>query len=135
MKIYFLDTNILLDFLGNRKPFGQHALRIFNYGRTKQCHLWTSDNSVLTAYYILEKELGRVAAREKISRLLQYISIQPIHKEDLLAAITSKFKNFEDGTQYFCALRHGKLDAIITRNGKDFKPSQIQVLAPEEVIL
>jgi len=61
---------------------------------------------IITAYYILEKELGRETAKEKIGRLLQYIAIQPIYKEDLLAAITSKFKDFEGGAQYFCTLRH-----------------------------
>ncbi len=135
MKVYFLDTNIILDFLGNRKPFGKFALQIFNQGRIKQWELWTSDNSVITTYYILEKEVGRDAAKEKIGRLLQYIDVQPIHKEDLSAAISSKFKDFEDGTQYFCALRQGKVDAIITRNKKDFKASQIPVLGSEEVIL
>ncbi|WKN40745.1 type II toxin-antitoxin system VapC family toxin [Tunicatimonas pelagia] len=135
MKVYFLDINIILDFLGNRKPFGKFALQIFNQGRTKQWQLWTSDNSIITAYYILEKEVGRDDAKEKIGRLLQYINIQPIYKEDLLAAITSKFKDFEDGAQYFCALRQGEVDAIITRNKKDFKASQIPILGSEEVIL
>ncbi|MGB3585191.1 MAG: twitching motility protein PilT [Tunicatimonas sp.] len=49
-------------------------------------------------------------------------------------AVTSKFKDFEDGTQYFCALQPGKIDATIARNRKDFKASQIPVLGPEEVI-
>lgn len=133
MKVYFLDTNIILDFLGNRKPFGKYALRIFNYGRKKEWQLWTSSNSITTAYYILEKAIGRESAKEKIGALLKYISVQPIQKEDLLAAVVSKFKDFEDGVQHSCALTHGKIDAIITRNTKDFKASQIPVFGPEEV--
>jgi predicted nucleic acid-binding protein len=134
MKVYFLDTNIILDFLGNRKPFGKYALRIFNQGRTKEWDLWTSSNSITTAYYIIEKELGGESAKKKIGALLKYISIQPIRKEDLLAAVVSKFKDFEDGVQHSCALTQGKIEAIITRNTRDFKNSQIPVYSPEEVI-
>jgi predicted nucleic acid-binding protein len=36
MSRYFLDTNILLDFLGNRQPFGEYALEIFNKSRLKE---------------------------------------------------------------------------------------------------
>jgi len=109
MKVYFLDTNIILDFLGNRKPFGKYALLIFNRALSKEWELWTSSNSIITCYYILEKE-------------------------DLLTAVVSKFWDFEDGVQHACVLSHGKIEAIITRNTRDFKNSQIPVYAPEEVI-
>lgn len=134
MKVYFLDTNILIDFLGNRAPFGKYALQIFDYGRTQKWQLWTSGNSITTTYYILERELGSVLAKEKVGRLLAYISIQPISKEDSVAAVASKFKDYEDGVQHFCALRNETIEAIITRNKKDFKHSQLPVFAPEEVI-
>jgi predicted nucleic acid-binding protein len=134
MKIYFLDTNIILDFLGNRRPFGKYALEIFSHSLTKKIQLWTSANSVTTAYYILEKDLGHQSAKEKIGDLLKYIFIQPVLKEDLFTAIVSKFKDFEDGVQHSCAIRHGKINAIITRNTKDFKNSQIPIISPEEIV-
>lgn len=134
MKVYFLDTNIILDFLGNRKPFGTHVLHIFNQGLSREWELWTSSNSIITAYYLLEKELGVEAAKQKIGSLLRHISVQPIEKEDLLTAVISKFSDFEDGVQHACALSQGKIDAIITRNLRDFKHSLIPVYAPEEVV-
>ena len=133
-KVYFLDTNILLDFLGNRKPFGKYALHIFNQALSKEWELWTSSNSIITSYYILEKELGTDTAKQKIASLLLYISIQPVEKEDLLTAVVSKFRDFGDGVQHACALSQGKIEAIITRNTRDFKHSQIPVCSPEEVI-
>jgi predicted nucleic acid-binding protein len=133
MKVFFLDTNIILDFLGNRKPFGKFALQIFSHGLTKEWELWTSRNSIITTYYILEKELGTVASKQKVGSLLRYMFIQTITKEDLAAAVVSKFRDYENGVQHACALSHGNIDAIITRNTQDFKISQIPVLAPEEV--
>jgi len=133
VKKYFLDTNILLDFLGNRKPFGKYALQIFNKGRIGAWELWTSDNAITATYYFLEKEFGREKAKGKIGLLLKYVEIQPINKEELQIAVTSKFKDFEDGVQHFCALGIGEIAGIITRNKKDYKFSQIPIYGPEEL--
>lgn len=135
MKEIYLDTNIILDFLGNRAPFGIHALRIFKKGLNGDWKLWTSSISVTTAYYILEKELDRNKAKEKIGLLLNYVSIHPITKQNLQTALASQFKDFEDGVQHFCALSNGSINCIVTRNQKDFQHSQIPVMGPEELFL
>jgi predicted nucleic acid-binding protein len=134
MTRYFLDTNILLDFLGNRQPFGKYALEIFNKSRLKEWQLWTSDNSILTSYYIISKEIGEAESRIKIGRLINYLEIQPSQKAQILQALNSDFKDLEDAVQYFCASSISKLEGIITRNKKDFKSSQIPVFEPWELI-
>lgn len=133
MKKYFLDTNILLDFLGNRQPFGKYALQILNKGRLKEWELWTSDNSITTSYYIIGREIGEKDARMKIGKLLNYIEIQPVGKPELQTALISRFKDFEDGVQHFCALSIENINGFITRNQKDYKHSQIKVYSPEEL--
>ena len=47
--------------------------------------------------------------------------------------LNSEFHDFEDSLQYFSALRT-ECDIIITRNGKDFKKSQIPVMIPDEFL-
>lgn len=133
MNTYFLDSNILLDFLGNRQPFGKYALQILNQARVGAWELWTSDNAIITTYYLIEKELGEKVAKQKIGKLLLYLEIQPASKADLQNALISPFKDFEDGVQHACALAHGGIHGIITRNKRDFKASQIPVLGPEEL--
>lgn len=130
MNRYFLDTNILLDFLGNRQPFGKYALEILNKSRTKEWELWTSDNSILTSYYIIAKEIGEAESRIKISRLINFLEIQPTQKAHIQQALDSSFKDLEDGVQHFCAASIPGLEGIITRNKKDFKSSQIPVFEP-----
>lgn len=130
---YFLDTNILLDFLGNRKPFGKFALRILNKSRLGEWELWTSDNSITTSYYIISREIGEENARMKIGKLLNYLEIQPVGKTELQTALASKFRDFEDGVQHFCALSIGGIDGFITRNQRDYKHSQIPIYGPEEL--
>ncbi|MFN3759699.1 MAG: type II toxin-antitoxin system VapC family toxin [Algoriphagus aquaeductus] len=134
MNRYFLDTNILLDFLGNRHPFGKYALEIFNKSLLKEWELWTSDNSILTSYYIISKEIGEAESRIKISRLINFLEIQPTQKAHIQQALDSNFKDLEDGVQHFCASSIPGLEGIITRNKKDFKTSQIPVFEPWEVV-
>lgn len=134
MKRYFLDTNILLDFLGDRQPFGKFAFEIFNKSRLEEWELWTSDNSVLTSYYIISKEIGEIESRLKISRLINFLEVQPTQKEHIQQALNSEFKDLEDGVQHFCASNISNLDGIITRNKKDFKSSKIPVFEPWEVV-
>lgn len=134
MNRYFLDTNILLDFLGNRQPFGKYALEILNKSRLKEWELWTSDNSILTSYYIISKEIGEAESRVKISRLINFLEIQPTQKAHIQQALGSDFKDLEDGVQHFCASSIPGLEGIITRNKKDFKTSQIPVFEPWEVV-
>ena len=57
-----------------------------------------------------------------------------MNKEVVSAALNSKFKDFEDALQNFAAIKSGIIDAILTRNGKDFKNSDIAVFTPEDYI-
>jgi hypothetical protein len=52
----------------------------------------------------------------------------------VLAALDSKFTDFEDALQYFSAVNSNKIDAIITRNIKDFKKSALPVFTPNEFL-
>ena len=134
MNHYFLDTNILVDFLANRQPFGKYALEIFNKSLQKEWVLWTSDNSILTSYYILSKEIGPKECRSKISGIINFLEIQSTLKTHIQSALNSEFKDLEDGVQHFCALSIPNLEGIITRNKKDFNYSQVPVFEPWEVI-
>lgn len=54
-------------------------------------------------------------------------------EETIDKALDSIFEDYEDALQYFSASTHD-IDYIITRNKKDFQPSQIEVLTPVEFI-
>ena len=133
MKRFFLDTNILLDFLGGRQPFVKNALKIFNKGRLGEWELWTSSYAILTSYFILRREIGTNAAKSSIGGLLKLVKVQAIQKSDLLHSLSSSIQDFEDGAQHSCAISIGNIDGIITRDRKDFKHSQLKVYNPSEL--
>mgnify|MGYP000476504288 CR=1 FL=1 len=49
--------------------------------------------------------------------------------------LDSEFGDFEDAIQYFSALQNRKIEAIVTRNVKDFKLSTLPVLQPSELLV
>jgi hypothetical protein len=54
-----------------------------------------------------------------------------IDKNAIIKAIDSEFTDFEDALQNFSAENHGSINAIVTRNIKDYKKSKLSVLTPE----
>lgn len=134
MKTYFLDTNILVDFVTNRPPFGVLALEIFKKKFQGEWIIWTSDFSILSTYYLISKVTDNKTAKEKIAGLLKHLEISTVPKTQLLSALSSSFKDFEDAAQYYSALQIVGLEGIITRNAKDYKNSLVPIFSPEQLV-
>ena len=131
----FIDTDVILDLLGNRKPFSKHAAEIFSISMQKKINIYISAISVTTIYYILCKNNDETKVRSLITELFDLCNIIPATKEILRSALESDFKDFEDAVQHCTALTNKNIKAIITRNVKDFKKSRIEVYSPEDFLL
>lgn len=131
----FVDTNVLVDLLADRKPFSKHAIAIFNAAEHHKIALYTSSHSIATTYYLLKKFIEDNALRETLLGLLEYVSVIPVDTTVLTKGLRSKQKDFEDAIQIYCASNIDQMDCIVTRNIKDFKGSEILVLAPDELCL
>ena len=134
MKKIFIDTNILVDLIADRKPFSKYAIEIFNLAESKKIRLYTSSHSIATTYYLLKKFIDDKSLRALLLGLFEFISVIPVDEQVLSKGLRSKQKNFEDAIQLYCAITIEKIDCIVTRNIKDFKGVEIPVLAPDEVI-
>ena len=132
MEHYFNDTDVIIDFLGQRKPFANNAASLFLKAQNKEVKLYTSANSITTAYYILCKSLKEKKVRTLIPILLKYIQIISITEKNLIDAAQSAIKDFEDAVQHSCALNEHKISCIITRNLKDYAKSKITVKSSAE---
>ena len=131
----FIDTNILIDLVANRKPYSKWAFEIFKDQKKGRWKLITSSSSILTTFYILEKEVGAKKAKQAIKVLLSRIEIHPIRKENLLTGLNTKFKDYEVAVQHECAMSYKKIKYFITRNKKDYKESLIEILSSEELYI
>jgi len=131
----FLDTNILLDLLADRKPFSKHAIELFRYAEDGSVQLFTSPLSIMNAHYLLKKYVEEGALRTLLDGLLDCLTVLPIDVDVLNKALRSQHKDFEDAVQILCAHGISGNTVIVTRNLSDFKKSEIPVLAPDELCL
>jgi len=133
MKKIFVDTNILVDLLADRKPFSKYAIEIFNAAENKKVKLFTSSHSIATNYYLFKKFIDDSSLRKTLLGLIEYVTIISVDAEVLTKGLRSKQKDFEDSIQIYCATSIDKIDCIVTRNVKDFKACEILVLTPNEL--
>lgn len=135
MKKIFLDTDILLDFLGDRKPFSKFALEIFLGAYHKNFDIYCSGNSITTAYYILGKLTTQNQSKALVLGLISQVNVIAVSDNILKSAFASDFNDVEDAVQFYSALTEKDIHCIITRNIKDYKKSTIPVFSSEEFIL
>ncbi len=132
---FFVDTNVLIDFLADRKPFSESACILFDLAVRKKIKLFISAISYNNIYYILQRENK---SHKKTIALLDLLTedchILDTTKSILQSAMHADFKDFEDAIQYYSAKSQAGIQAIITRNPKDFSVKDISILSPEEAI-
>jgi predicted nucleic acid-binding protein len=126
----FIDTDVIIDFLADRKPFSESAAILFNRIEKKEIEGFTSSQSISNLYYILRKYDSQRNVIQALSDLISLIGILPVGHEVIQKALQSDFADFEDGIQNFCAETE-KMDVIVTRNIRDYKRASIAVLNPD----
>ncbi len=129
----FWDTNVMFDLLGERVPFYVAAAKIATLADERKVSIVVSALSYTTISYFLTKYEGIEKTKDKLRKFKVISTICELDELIIEKGLNSKFHDFEDSLQYFSALRV-KCDIIITRNGKDFKKSQIPVMTPDEFL-
>ena len=126
-----IDTDVLLDFFFDRKPFAEFAGEILNLCEENKLKGYTTPVIICNVYYLLRKTANHDLIIEKIKQLLTLIDVLIMNKEVVLDSLNSGFKDFEDALQNFSAVKNGKINIVLTRNIKDYKKSDLAVLTPE----
>lgn len=133
MQKLFLDTNIILDFLGERENFYEPAAKLMTLADKKQIEIFTTTTSITNAFYILSKFEGQKTTWEKVRKFKLICGISVTDDEVVEKALNSDFKDLEDALQYFSAVATN-CEILITRNEKDFKNALIPVMDAESFL-
>jgi predicted nucleic acid-binding protein len=130
----FIDTDIIIDFLIDRKPFSREAAIIFTLIEQKKLKGSVSSLTFSNLYYVLRKFESHNKVISKLDSLSKLLNILKVDDQIIKKAITSGFSDFEDSIQHFCAIDSRKIDVIITRNIKDYKNSDLPVMTPGDFL-
>jgi predicted nucleic acid-binding protein len=131
---FFIDTNVLIDFISLREPFGYDAALLFQSADEKKIKLHIAALSFWNTHYYLKKLMPESEVRKIFFELTDLVEIVPHTKSLLRLAIKSPHKDFEDAMQIVAAESLEDIEGIITRNKKDFKHSSLPLYLPKEAL-
>ncbi len=103
-----IDSNVILDIGLRRDPFFESASQLFNYPESR-LQFYLTPSACTDIYYIVRKEKGHQTAVEFLGDILDTCELCYMNKMVFL-------------------------EAIVTRNKRDFSSSQLSVMTPAELI-
>ena len=130
----FIDTDIIIDFLTDRKPYSREAAVIFTLIDQKKLKGYASSLTFSNLFYVLRKLEPPKKVIAKLDSLSKLLTVLKVDDQNIRDAIETGFPDFEDSIQFFCALDCKKIEVIITRNTKDYKKSSLPVMTPDDFL-
>jgi len=124
----------MMDYLSDRTPFVEDSSVVFQLARNNSLRLSATSSSFGTLYYILKKFNAKKRLIASLKGLAEIVRIIKVNEESVLNALDSDWRDLEDAIQYYSAMQYKSIEAIITRNTKDYKGSSLPVLTPGEFL-
>lgn len=132
MRVLF-DTDVILDLLLDRAPFADPAAEIWQANADGRLEGFVSAITPVNIFYIARRLKDRQIAFQIVTEVLAALSVCPLDQQALQAALTLPFTDYEDAVQHVFATG-SQLDAIVTRNAKDFAGATLPILSPTELL-
>ncbi len=134
MQRVLIDTDVILDFFFDRKPFSDNAAKVLSLCESRKIKGFITSVIISNVYYLLKQTSTHEKVIEKLVQLVTITEVLTTDREVIIKALNSNFKDFEDALQNYSAELNGQIDLIVTRNIKDFKNSSLGVMTPENYL-
>lgn len=134
MQKILIDTDVILDFFFDRKPFSESAAKVLSLCESKEIVGYITPVIISNVYYLLRQTAKHEKVIEKLKMLVSITEILVIDRDSVLHALSSNFKDFEDALQNYSAETNKEIELIVTRNLKDFKNSSLAVISPDNFV-
>ncbi|MBX2957773.1 MAG: PIN domain-containing protein [Cyclobacteriaceae bacterium] len=130
MERVFVDTDVVLDLLGERQPFYKSSAQLFSKADKGEIKVFVSSLSFANMHYVLRKKFPDREVRKILSGFKVLVSVLPVNDKIIDLALASNFSDFEDAVQYYTA-SEGNMKALITRNLRDYRQAKIPVMTAD----
>ncbi|MFP4396014.1 MAG: type II toxin-antitoxin system VapC family toxin [Anaerolineales bacterium] len=132
MRVLF-DTNIILDLFLDRDPFADHAAALWRANTEGRLNGFVSVITPVNLFYIGCRLQDRATAFQAVKEVLAVLSVCYADHTTLQTAWDLHFQDYEDAFQHASAASN-ELDAIVTRNLKDFTNATLPIFSPPELL-
>lgn len=113
-----LDTNVVIDFIGQREPFFEDTKKLMLCGRVGEFSLWVASSQVTDIIFIMTsggKKSKVPETLEKLRALRTFVNVFAVTDADIDKMLAASWPDPEDGLLIDLALKM-RADAIITRD-------------------
>ena len=129
----FVDTNVLLDVLAERKPFYAEAMHFWTLAESGKVDAHIAAISLSNCYYLVRKHGGKRNAEKAVRLLRDVFTPVDLTAQILHQAIDAGFGDFEDAIQFHSAI-HAEAECIVTRNPSHFPGAPLPILTAAEFL-
>lgn len=134
MQKILIDTDVVLDFFFDRKPYSDPAAALLSLCESKRVIGYITPVICSNVYYILRQTAQHGKVIERLKQLLMIVIALQMDGDVIIQALNSGFSDFEDALQNFAAVKSKHIDVIITRNVRDYRKSELAVMTPENYL-
>lgn len=130
----FLDTNVVLDVLADRRPFVEDSARVLWTIEAGAAQGLIAAHTVTTLFYLLRKRAGPEKAKTVVVDLIRLVDVVPVDLDRILHALALGWNDLGDALQAACAEQAGA-DFILTRDQRGFSGSAVRAISPAEFLV
>ena len=131
---FFIDTNVLIDWLIPTNSFHTEATEFIKLCLLNKFDSYVSSHSLTDLFYITRKNFSKDDRRQFLQLIVSRIKIIVEPNEIFSLALDDEnFLDLEDGLQIKCA-ESEKLDYIVTENLRDFQNSKVKAVSINEAL-
>lgn len=126
-----IDSDVCLDSFAGLYPHSIYSDKLLLSVEDGAVTGIVSAESFSNLYYVICKLSSHENAIRLLKELRTIVTAGTLKPEVVETALNSGWKYFEDALQNYCAINEG-CESILTRNGSDYKNSEIPVYSPSE---
>jgi predicted nucleic acid-binding protein len=124
-----VDTNVILDLVLARDPWGTDAANLFAAIERGALTGWAASHAITTVHYIVARHAGGMAATTAVGDLLRLLDVVPLDAADFQRALALGLADYEDAVQAAACLRVGAA-YLVTRDARHFKGAPVATSTP-----
>ena len=129
-----IDTCVVIDFLQKREPFAQDAYNLFLALAMNQANGCITAKAATDVYYLSHRFThSDKESRQMLGKILSLVELLDTKADNIFQALVSATGDFEDAVMIETA-KSNNVEAIVTRNIKDYSKALMSVYTPAEFL-